>query len=117
MIVSFRDNWLRDFFVEDIRSKKIPSGLESRLFRKIQMIDDATTDQDYGFRPATISRSYAGIWKACVRSVSINNGDSSSSGMAAEAKRQASIWTTIVICEAGHVDDKAQAGERWRNSA
>ncbi|MEO6991979.1 MAG: type II toxin-antitoxin system RelE/ParE family toxin [Candidatus Baltobacteraceae bacterium] len=46
MIVSFRDDWLREFFVEDVRSKKIPSGLESRLFRKIQMIDDATTDQD-----------------------------------------------------------------------
>lgn len=46
MIVSFRDTWLRDFFIEDIRSKKIPSDLESRLFRKIQIIDDATTDQD-----------------------------------------------------------------------
>jgi proteic killer suppression protein len=46
MIVSFRGGWLRDFFVEDVRSKKIPSDLESRLFRKIQMIDDATTDQD-----------------------------------------------------------------------
>jgi len=33
MIVSFRDDWLRDFLVEDIRSKKIPSDLESRLFR------------------------------------------------------------------------------------
>jgi proteic killer suppression protein len=46
MIISFRDNWLRDFFVEDVRAKKIPSDLESRLFRKIQMIDDAMTDQD-----------------------------------------------------------------------
>ena len=46
MIVSFRDDWLLDFFVEDIRSKRIPADLEDRLFRKIQMIDDATTDQD-----------------------------------------------------------------------
>ncbi len=46
MIVSFRDDWLRDFFVEDVRSKKIPPNLESRLFRKIQMIDDATTEKD-----------------------------------------------------------------------
>jgi toxin HigB-1 len=30
----------------DIRSKRIPPDLEARLFRKIQMIDDATTDQD-----------------------------------------------------------------------
>jgi proteic killer suppression protein len=52
MIVSFRDDWLRDFFVEDVRAKKIPSDLESRLFRKIQMIDDATTDQDLRAPPS-----------------------------------------------------------------
>ena len=52
MIVNFRDGWLRDFFVEDVRSKKIPSDLESRLFRKIQMIDDATTDQDLRVPPS-----------------------------------------------------------------
>ena len=32
--------------------------------------------------------------------------------MAAEAKRQASIWTTMAICEANHVDDETQAGGR-----
>jgi proteic killer suppression protein len=52
MIVSFRDGWLRDFFVEDVRSKKIPSELASRLFRKIQMIDDATTDLDLRAPPS-----------------------------------------------------------------
>ena len=52
MIVSFRDGWLRAFFVEDVRSKKIPSDLESRLFRKIQMIDDATTDRDLRVPPS-----------------------------------------------------------------
>jgi plasmid maintenance system killer protein len=41
MIVSFRDVWLRAFFVEGTRSRRIPSDLESRLFRKLQMIDDA----------------------------------------------------------------------------
>ena len=46
MIVSFRDEWLRAFFVEDTRSRIIPPDLESRLFRKLQMIDDATTDRD-----------------------------------------------------------------------
>ena len=46
MIVGFRDKWLRAFFVEDIRSRNIPSDIESRLFRKLQLIDDATTDQD-----------------------------------------------------------------------
>lgn len=52
MILSFRDDWLRDFFINDIRSKKIPSDLEDRLFRKIQMIDDATTDQDLRVPPS-----------------------------------------------------------------
>ena len=46
MIVRFRDEWLRAFFVEDASSKKIPADVEARLFRKLQMIDDATTDQD-----------------------------------------------------------------------
>ena len=52
MIVSFRDEWLRTFFVEDMRSGHIPSDLESRLFRKLQMIDDATTDQDLRVPPS-----------------------------------------------------------------
>jgi proteic killer suppression protein len=52
MIVSFRDAWLRDFFVLDVRSKKIASDLESRLFRKIQLIDDAMTDQDLRVPPS-----------------------------------------------------------------
>ena len=51
MILGFRDRWLQDFFVQNIRSKKIPSDLEGRLFRKIQMIDDATTDQDLRVPP------------------------------------------------------------------
>jgi proteic killer suppression protein len=52
MIESFRDQWLRAFFVDDIRSRNIPSDLEGRLFRKLQMIDDATTDQDLRVPPS-----------------------------------------------------------------
>jgi toxin HigB-1 len=52
MIVSFRDEWLRAFFVEDARSRNIPPDLESRLFRKLQMIDDAMTDQDLRAPPS-----------------------------------------------------------------
>jgi proteic killer suppression protein len=52
MIVNFRDGWLRDFFVDDIRSKNIPSDLEGRLFRRLQMIDDASTDQDLRIPPS-----------------------------------------------------------------
>ena len=52
MIVSFRDGWLRAFFVEDVRSRKIPTDLESRVFRKLLMIDDATTDRDLRVPPS-----------------------------------------------------------------
>ena len=52
MIVGFRDDWLRAFFVDDIRSRNIPSDLEVRLFRKLQMIDDAVTDQDLRVPPS-----------------------------------------------------------------
>lgn len=52
MIESFRDDWLRAFFVEDLSSRNIPPGLESRLFRKLQMIDDAMTDQDLRVPPS-----------------------------------------------------------------
>lgn len=51
MIVSFRDGWLRAFFVEDRRSRNIPSDLEARLFRRLQMLDDAATDHDVRVPP------------------------------------------------------------------
>ena len=52
MIVSFRDDWLRAFFVKDVRAKRIPADLENRLFRRIQMVDDAMTDQDLRVPPS-----------------------------------------------------------------
>ena len=52
MIGSFRDEWLRAFFVEDLQSRKIPADLGSRLFRKLQMIDDASTEQDLRVPPS-----------------------------------------------------------------
>ncbi|MFG1187116.1 type II toxin-antitoxin system RelE/ParE family toxin [Xanthobacter aminoxidans] len=52
MIVSFRDAWLEAFFVDDTRSRHIPADIEDRLFRKLQMIDDATTDQDLRVPPS-----------------------------------------------------------------
>ena len=52
MIASFRDEWLRTFFVEDARTRNIPSDLEGRLFRKFQIVDDATTDQDLRVPPS-----------------------------------------------------------------
>jgi len=52
MIVSFRDAWLQDFFVNDVHSRKISSDIEARVFRKLQMIDDAVTDQDLRVPPS-----------------------------------------------------------------
>jgi plasmid maintenance system killer protein len=98
MIVSFRDDWLHDFFVEDVRSKKIPPDLETRLFRKIQMIDDAATGQDLRLPPSNHFEKLRGRLRAFIQSASTHNGGSSSNGMAAEVRRQVSIWTTIAIC-------------------
>ena len=52
MIVGFRDDWLDAFFTKDRHSRHIPADLESRLFRKLQMIDDAATDQDLRVPPS-----------------------------------------------------------------
>ena len=52
MIVGFRDEWLRAFFVDDVRSRSIPPDLEARLFRKLQMIDDAVKEQDLRLPPS-----------------------------------------------------------------
>lgn len=52
MIVSFRDRWLRAFFEDDKRSRKVPADIEDRLFRKLQIIDDAVTDEDLRIPPS-----------------------------------------------------------------
>lgn len=52
MIVSFRDRSLRDFYLSNRCSKKIPSEIEDRLFRKLQLIDDATCDLDLRSPPS-----------------------------------------------------------------
>lgn len=51
MITGFRDEWLRAFFMDDVHSRHIPADLENRLFRRLQMIDDATTDRDLRVPP------------------------------------------------------------------
>jgi len=75
MIVSFRDAWLRAFFVEDIRSRNIPPDLEARLFRRLQMLDDAATDRDLRVPPSNHFREAAlAVWRGSVRSALIGNG-------------------------------------------
>jgi len=46
MIESWRDDWLRDFFLKDIFAKKLPADIRDRVFRKLQMLDDAKCDAD-----------------------------------------------------------------------
>jgi proteic killer suppression protein len=64
MIVDFRDGWLRAFFVDDVRSRNIPADLEDRLFRKLQMLDDATTDRDLRVPPSNHFEKLSGKLKA-----------------------------------------------------
>ena len=52
MIASFRDEWLRGFFVDGFRGKEIPANVADRLFRKLQMIDDAASDRDLRAPPS-----------------------------------------------------------------
>jgi proteic killer suppression protein len=63
MIVSFRDEWLRAFFVDDVHSRIIPADLTDRLFRKLQMLDDAMTDQDLRVPPSNHFEKLKGALK------------------------------------------------------
>ena len=63
MIKNFRDNWLGSFFVEDIQSKKIPPDIRSRLFRKLQLLDDATSDADLRSPPSNHFEKLSGKLK------------------------------------------------------
>jgi proteic killer suppression protein len=51
MIAEFRDDWLREFFLNDISHRKIPANLENALFRKFQLIDDAREEKDLRVPP------------------------------------------------------------------
>jgi proteic killer suppression protein len=72
MIVGWRDTWLKDYFEKDIHSKKIPANLRDRLFRKLQLLDDATNDADLRTPPSNdfekLSRKLEGH-----HSIRINN--------------------------------------------
>jgi len=52
MIKGFRDIWLHNFFEHDVHHKKIPSSIRARLFRKLQILDDATCDLDLRSPPS-----------------------------------------------------------------
>ena len=52
MILGFRDRWLKEFFALDQASRNIPPDQEARIFRKLQLIDDATSDADLRIPPS-----------------------------------------------------------------
>jgi proteic killer suppression protein len=72
MIESWRDVWLRNFFENDIRSKKIPSDLRDRLFRKLQLLDDATVDADLRIPPGNHFEKLGGTLSGW-HSIRVNN--------------------------------------------
>jgi proteic killer suppression protein len=60
MIESWQDTWLKDFFEKDVHSKKIPADLRDRVFRKLQLLEDATTDADLRVPPSNHSEKLTG---------------------------------------------------------
>lgn len=71
MIESFRDSWLLDFFVRNRASKPLPADIASRLFRKLQILDDATTDADLRAPPGNHFEKLSGVLEG-YRSIRIN---------------------------------------------
>lgn len=72
MILSFQDDWLKKFFIDDIKSRNIPPDLAGRLFRKLQMIDDATTDHDLRVPPSNHFEKLHGNLKG-LHSIRVNS--------------------------------------------
>lgn len=69
MIASFRDEWLQAFFRDDKPAKRIPGEIRDRLFRKLQILDDATTDADLRVPPSNHFEKLKGTlegWR-CIR--------------------------------------------------
>lgn len=63
MIKGFRNKWLKNFFVDDIYHKKIPASIQDSLFRKLQLIDDATCDLDLRSPPSNHFEQLLGTLK------------------------------------------------------
>ena len=63
MIKIFKHKWLRDFYFDDKSHKKIPADISNRLFRKLQLIDDAETDLDLRVPPSNHFEKLSGNLK------------------------------------------------------
>ena len=114
MILSFWDKWLSNFYLNDIRSRYIPTELEDRLFRKLQMIDDSTTDQDLRVPPSNHFKSFVALYLTTILFVSTINGGLFLFGTVPKAKLLTFILTIIAIDKSGYDHDhKAQASRYW----
>ena len=71
MIESWRDGWLKDFFEKDVHAKKIPPNLRDRLFRKLQLLDDAICDADLRLPPSNHFEKLSG-WLEGWHSIRVN---------------------------------------------
>jgi len=63
MISTFRHKWLQSFFIDDVNHKKIPASIRDILFRKLQIIDDATCDFDLRSPPSNHFEKLTGTLK------------------------------------------------------
>jgi toxin HigB-1 len=72
MIKGWQDPWLKDYFEKDIHSKKIPANLRNRLFRKLQLLDDATSDADLRTPPSNHFEKLSGKLED-YHSIRVNN--------------------------------------------
>src|SRR5882757_4970997 len=116
MISGFRDDWLRAFFVDDVRSRNIPSDLEIRLFRKLQMLDDATTDQDLRVPPSNHFEKLRGKLEG-FHSIRVNSQWRLIFRWDGRRGEASGVYIDDhSIAEVFHVDDEAQAGDCRRNS-
>jgi hypothetical protein len=88
MISSFREPWLEAFYLGDKLDRRIPADLARRLFRKLQMIDDSTTDQDLRVPLSNHFEKLQAFFAVGTRSGSTINGVSFFDGMARRVRRQ-----------------------------
>ena len=63
MIKGFLNMWLQGFFEHDVQHKKIPASIRVSLFRKLQILDDATCDLDLRSPPSNHFEKLSGSMK------------------------------------------------------
>ncbi|WP_115660397.1 type II toxin-antitoxin system RelE/ParE family toxin [Grimontia hollisae] len=51
MSIEFKDAWLEDFYENDTSHRRIPSNIESALFRKLEILDAAINTSDLRVPP------------------------------------------------------------------